>query len=64
MNNKKIKGNHPKRKLTRYNPGGGFFKNNAMTIVIILVSVCSFLLGGFSFLGVYRMINPMPEQET
>lgn len=53
-----------RRNNKRYNPGGGFFRDNAIVITIVLVALVSFVLGGFSFLGVYRLVNPMPEKET
>lgn len=53
------------RKTTRrYNPGGNFFQENAVIITIIVVAVVSFVIGGFSFLGVYKLVNPMPDKET
>lgn len=48
----------------RYNPGGNFLQRNVITITIILVAIVSFVLGGFSFIGVYKLVNPAPEKET
>ena len=64
MYSKTSNGKGARRNPKRYNPGGNFFQNNAIVITIIFVAIASFVLGGFSFLGVYKLVNPMPEKET
>ena len=64
MYKKNSNGKVARRNPKRYNPGGNFFQNNAIVITIILVAVVSFVLGGFSFLGIHKLVNPMPQKET
>ena len=64
MYKKTRKGRIAGKSSQRYNPGGNFFQNNAIIITIIIVAVVSFVLGGMSFLGIYKIVNPMPEKET
>ena len=64
MYKKTRKGRIAGKSSQRYNPGGNFLQNNAIVITIIIVAVVSFVLGGFSFLGIYKIVNPMPEKET